>query len=71
MDKIIKNSTRLLVGFILVVLLFFIGDLFNLSDTLNFHFRFDWAATLCAMFSAIASASLGIVAMIQNKNQRP
>lgn len=66
MDKIIKNSIRLLVGFTLIVLLFFIGDLFNLSDALNLHFRFDWAATLCAMFSAIASVSLGIVAMIQN-----
>lgn len=69
------NSNAVLVGctvglaiaFLLLVGLFFIGDLLDLAEKYNLHFRFDWAATACAFLSAIASIFLASVSVIQNK----
>ncbi len=64
---VIKNTFCLVVLFLLLTMAFFIGDWFNLAETLGLHLRFDWAANFCMFLSAFASITLGSVAVLQNK----
>lgn len=67
-SAILVNCTiGLIIFFLLLVGLFFVGDWLNLAEKLNMHFRFDWAATACAFLSAVASIFLASVSVIQNK----
>lgn len=65
---IVKTCILLIVLFVLLTALFFLGDLFNLASVLNLEIRYDWAATFCAMMSAISSILLATVSVIQNNN---
>lgn len=67
-SAILVNCTiGLIIFFLLLIGLFFVGDWLNLAEKLNMHFRFDWAATACAFLSAVASIFLASVSVIQNK----
>ncbi len=62
-----RNTLVLAFFFLLLTMVFFVGDWFDLAETLNLHLRFDWAANFCMFLSAFASIVLGVVAIIQNK----
>lgn len=66
-DGLVRDIAIFAVFFLLLILAFFLGDYFNLADTLNIHLRFDWTAIFCMFLSAFASIVLGTVAIIQNK----
>lgn len=53
--------------FAVIIIAILIGDMFNLADTLSIHLRFDWAMIICTFVSAIATITLGVVSIEQNK----
>lgn len=66
LDKLSFFLIRLLIMLAIIVSIIFIGDMFNLSDNLNIHLRFDWAMIVCTFMSAVATISLGVVSKKQN-----
>lgn len=50
----------------MIIIAILIVDIFDLSEKLNIHLRFDWAMILCTFSAAIASVILGIVSIKQN-----
>ena len=65
----LRQTTRLLKIFATIIAVAFICDVFNLGDFLNIHLRFDWPSVICAFASAIATISLGVIALRQDKDK--
>ena len=63
---IAKSALILSFFFLLLTMIFFIGDWFDLAEKFELHLRFDWAANFCMFLSAFSSIILGSVAIIQN-----
>ncbi len=64
---VLKNTLFLMIFFVLLICLFFVGDWLDWAELFNLHLRFDWAANFSMFLSAFASIVLGSVAVVQNK----
>lgn len=69
-NKTYKYASIAIVILAIIILSIFAGDIFNLSENVGIHLRFDWATILCTFLSAIASFVLCTITVMQNREAR-
>lgn len=66
-ESLVRPLAIILIFFSTIILAIFIGDIFDLENTIKIHLRYDWAMILCTFMSAIAAITLGVISIVQNK----